>query len=127
MLGNSKLVAFVGTRDAERARAFYRDKLGLTLASEDKFALVFDAGGTMLRVTMVEEMSTAKYTVLGWQVADIKSAVQALGRKGVQFERFEFLKQDELGVWTAPSGAQVAWFKDPDGNLLSVSQMVEQG
>jgi catechol 2,3-dioxygenase-like lactoylglutathione lyase family enzyme len=125
MLGTSKLVAFVGTRNGEHAKAFYRDKLGLRLVSEDGFALVFDAGGTVLRVTMVEVVSAAKYTVLGWQVKDIKLAVQALGGKGVRFERFEFLKQDESGVWEAPGGARVAWFKDPDGNVLSVSQMVE--
>ena len=124
MLGSNKLVAFVGTRNTERAKGFYRDKLGLKLTSEDGFALVFDAGGTMLRVTMVEEVSAAKYTVLGWQVKDIKLAVQALVRNGVKFERFEFLNQDELGVWVATGGARVAWFKDPDGNLLSVSQMV---
>ena len=117
-----KIVAFVGTRDAERARGFYRDKLGLRLVHEDNFALQFDSNGTMLRVSMVPELNPAKFTVLGWEVPDIVAAVKQLQQDGVAFERYEFA-QDELGIWTAPGGAaRVAWFKDPDGNILSVSQ-----
>jgi catechol 2,3-dioxygenase-like lactoylglutathione lyase family enzyme len=118
----SRLMAFVGTSDAARARAFYRDTLGLRLVSEDPFALVFDVNGTMLRVTSVPEMVPAKYTVLGWQVTDIEAAVRKLQQSGVAFERYNF-PQDELGIWQAPSGAKVAWFKDPDGNVLSLSQL----
>jgi catechol 2,3-dioxygenase-like lactoylglutathione lyase family enzyme len=123
MLGSSKLVAFVGVRDAKRAKAFYRETLGLKLESEDEFALVFDVAGTMLRVTPTASVAAAPYTVLGWEVQDIAQAVKGLLERGVTFERYGFMKQDELGVWTAPGGARVAWFKDPDGNLLSVAQM----
>jgi catechol 2,3-dioxygenase-like lactoylglutathione lyase family enzyme len=123
VLGSSKVMAFVSTRDPERAKAFYRDTLGLRLASEElPFALVFDANGTMLRVTVVREVARAPYTVLGWQVADIAGAVEKLQTAGVKFERYQGINQDAMGIWTAPSGARVAWFKDPDGNVLSVTQ-----
>ena len=123
ILGSSKIVAFAGVEDAERARMFYRDTLGLRLVSEDGFALVFDANGTMLRVSLVREVVAAPYTVLGWEVDDIVAKAKALTTAGITLERYEsFLKQDELGIWTAPGGTRVAWFKDPDGNLLSVSQ-----
>ncbi len=84
--------------------------------------LVFDAGGTMLRVTTVQKVAAAQYTVLGWQVEDIAATVKVLQKAGVKFERFEGMPQDELGVWTAPGGAKIAWFKDPDGNMLSVTE-----
>lgn len=123
ILGSSKIVAFAGVRDAQRAKAFYRDTLGLRMVSEDGFALVFDANGTMLRVSLVREVVAAPYTVLGWEVADIVSTATQLVQAGVKLERYEnFVKQDELGVWIAPGGTRVAWFKDPDGNLLSISQ-----
>jgi len=96
--------------------------LGLKFVSEDAFAIVFDVNGVMLRVTKVKELVTAGYTVLGWDVADIVAEVKGLVKRGVKFERYEFLEQDELGVWKAPSGAKVAWFKDPDGNVLSLTQ-----
>lgn len=121
-LGSCHLVAFVGVRHAARAEAFYRDVLGLRLASEDGFALVFNAHGTMLRVSIVPKVAAAKYTVLGWDVPEIAAAVKDLQEAGVQFERYEGMQQDDLGVWAAPSGAKVAWFKDPDGNLLSITQ-----
>jgi catechol 2,3-dioxygenase-like lactoylglutathione lyase family enzyme len=123
-LGHQPLIAFIATRDAERAKKFYRDTLGLALVSDETpFALVFDAHGTMLRVTPVKELARAEYSVLGWQVPDIDAAVKALQKAGVQFERYEGVPQDELGVWTAPGGAaKVAWFKDPDGNTLGISQ-----
>jgi catechol 2,3-dioxygenase-like lactoylglutathione lyase family enzyme len=123
-LGQQPLIAFVATRDAERAKKFYRDTLGLTLVSDETpFALVFDAHGTMLRVTPVKELARAEYSVLGWQVPDIYAAVKALQKAGVHFERYEGVPQDELGVWTAPdSAARVAWFRDPDGNTLGISQ-----
>lgn len=121
MLGSSKLMAFVGTRNASQAKSFYRDTLGLNLLSEDAYALVFDVQGTMLRVAIVPEIAPAKYTVLGWQVSNLAAAMQSLAGKGVQFERYGFPNQDEHGVWTSPGGARVAWFKDPDGNLLSMT------
>lgn len=117
-------MAFVCTANADRARAFYRDTLGLRLLSEDNFALVFDSGGVTLRVSLAKEIVPVNHTVLGWQVKDIRQTVPELKRAGVTFERYGFLTQDELGIWTAPSGDRVAWFKDPDGNTLSVSQHV---
>ena len=112
--------------DVERAKAFYRDTLGLRLLSEEPpFALVFDANGIMLRLGMGKELPPVKGTVLGWQVPDAATAVKDLMQAGVQFERYGFMKQDELGIWTTPTGAKVAWFKDPDGNLLSISEHPE--
>jgi catechol 2,3-dioxygenase-like lactoylglutathione lyase family enzyme len=122
MLGREKLVAFVATRDLDCARTFYRDTLGLRLISGDHFALVFDAAGTMLRVTAVKEMIPAKYTVLGWQVEDIVGTASKLRESGVSLERYPGVKQNEEGIWNSPSGARVAWFKDPDGNTLSITQ-----
>ena len=122
MLASSKLVGFVATTDPSRAKAFYRDVLGLLLISEDEYALVFDAHGTMLRVAIVGELVLAPYTVLGWQVGDIAATVRGLAAKGVTFERYPWMEQNDVGIWSAPSGAKVAWFKDRDGNLLSVSQ-----
>ena len=122
MLSHSAIVAFVATTDPARAKAFYRDVLGLLLISEDEYALVFDAHGTMLRVAIVGEVALAPYTVLGWRVGDIDATVRGLAAKGVKFERYSWLEQDDLGIWSAPSGAKVTWFKDPDGNLLSVSR-----
>ena len=123
MLESCKLVGFVGVRDAERAKAFYRDTLGLKLAVDElPFALVFDCEGTALRVTMVREVVAAPYTVLGWAVTDITATASGLAAAGVKFQRYPQIQQDELGIWTAPGGARVAWFQDPDGNLLSISQ-----
>lgn len=122
MLAASKVVAFLATGDAARAKAFYGEVLGLRLLSEDGFAVVFDAQGTMLRVAIVQEVVPAPYTVLGWDVPDITAIVRGLDAAGVVFERYAWLKQDELGIWNAPGGGKVAWFKDLDGNVLSVSQ-----
>jgi catechol 2,3-dioxygenase-like lactoylglutathione lyase family enzyme len=121
-LGSHKIVAFVATCDPRRAKAFYRDTLGLHLVSEDPFALAFRVGGTMLRVTTVQDIVTAPYTVLGWHVTNIATTIKNLQRAGVTFERYSGMPQDDRGVWTAPSGARVAWFKDPDGNTLSLTQ-----
>lgn len=122
-LSDQSMIGFVATSDAERAKRFYRDRLGLTLLSEElPFALVFDAHGTMLRVTIVKQVAAAGYTVLGWQVPDIAAAAEALSQAGVRFERYPGMPQDERGIWSSPSGACVAWFKDPDGNTLSISQ-----
>jgi catechol 2,3-dioxygenase-like lactoylglutathione lyase family enzyme len=119
---DQKLIAFVAVRDLRRAKEFYGDALGLHLVSEDEFALVFDASGTMLRVTRVPELTAAQYTVLGWQVDDIISAVKELRNAGITLERYPGMAQDELGIWNSPSGARVAWFKDPDGNTLSLTE-----
>lgn len=122
-LASSSLVAFVGVCDPDRAKSFYRDRLGLRLVSEElPFALVFDVQGTMLRVTVVPEVKPAKFTVLGWKVPDIQGAVSSLYMAGVEFQRYAGLQQDGLGIWTSPNGARVAWFHDPDGNILSVTQ-----
>jgi len=122
-LAEQKIVAFVATADPKKAMAFYRDTLGLTLVAEQlPFALVFDAHGTTLRVQLVDQVIPARYTSLGWRVDDIVVAVKALEKAGVRFERYEGMGQDELGIWSSPSGAKVAWFKDPEGNTLSIGQ-----
>jgi catechol 2,3-dioxygenase-like lactoylglutathione lyase family enzyme len=122
-LGRTNIVAFVSIVDVDKARSFYRDILGLVLVAEEMpFALVFDANGIMLRLSIVGKLAPVPWTVLGWQVADIDSAVGKLQSSGVRFERFEGLKQDRNGIWDSPNGARVAWFKDPDRNLLSLSQ-----
>jgi catechol 2,3-dioxygenase-like lactoylglutathione lyase family enzyme len=122
MLESSDIVAFVAATDLARARAFYADALGLTLVAEDPYACTFMAHGTIVRVSRVDEIFIAPYTVLGWSVADIAATVRSLTATGVVFQRFESMDQDDLGVWAAPGGARVAWFKDPDGNTLSVTQ-----
>ncbi|MBS1857878.1 MAG: VOC family protein [Acidobacteria bacterium] len=124
-LAAQPVIAFVSTRDPARARLFYGDTLGLRLLAEQlPFALVFDAHGTMLRVTVVTDLTPPPYTVLGWRVADIAAAAAALRNAGVQFVRYPGMPQDEHGVWTSPDGSKVAWFKDPDGNTLSISELV---
>lgn len=122
----NRIVAFVATKNSAQAKLFYRDRLGLTFLQDDGFALVFDIDGTMLRIAKVEQLTPAPYTVLGWQVSDIDQAVAELSRKGVAFERFKGMSQDDLGIWSAPGGSKVAWFKDPDGNILSLSQHAAQ-
>lgn len=122
ILGSHKLMAFLATTDLGRAREFYCDALGLQLVSEDQFALVLDAAGTMLRVTLVQQVAAAKYTVLGWQVADIVRTVKHLQNSHIALEHYPGMQQDGLGIWASPRGARVAWFKDPDGNTLSITQ-----
>lgn len=122
MLRSCDLVAFVPTTDLARARGFYEQMLGLPLESQSPEACVFRANGTMLRVTAVEHVAPASYTVLGWAVPDIAAAIRELGERGVAMLRYEGIDQDALGVWLTPSGARVAWFQDPDGNTLSLTQ-----
>ena len=125
-LSKFNIIGFVTIVDVAKAKEFYRDKLGLRLVSEEPpFALVFDANGIMLRLVMGRERPAGHGTVLGWQVQDIASIVRKLEKVGVRFERYDFAKQDELGIWTTPTGAKVAWFKDPDGNVLSISEHPE--
>lgn len=132
-LGTHKIVAFVAVRDRDAATKFYRDTLGLRLLGADQYAIVFDANGTTLRLTPVPTWTPPQFTVLGWDVPDIVATVKALQAAGVQFERYPWMQgQDDLAIWTSPTGpdvaavhagAKVAWFKDPDGNVLSVSQL----
>jgi len=116
------VVTFLITKHPELALAFYRDTLGLSFQRDDGFALVFDLNGVMLRISRVTEFTPAPYTVLGWESRDIQADVAQLGAKGVVFERYPNMGQDDMGIATFPGGAKVAWFKDPDGNVLSLSQ-----
>ena len=122
MLGNATITAFVATANPARSKRFYRDTLGLRLVSDDRFAIAFDCNGVELRIQKVEKVRPHSFTALGWHVANVRRAIARLAKLGVTFERYSFLEQDDLGVWQAPSGAKVAWFKDPDGNLLSLTQ-----
>jgi catechol 2,3-dioxygenase-like lactoylglutathione lyase family enzyme len=122
MLDTAELVAFVGARDLDVAGRFYGEVLGLRLVESTPFAKAFDAGGTTVRVTRVDEVAAAGYTVLGWKVPDVDVAIGALRARGVEFKRYDGLEQDEHGAWTAPGGSRIAWFADPDGNTLSLQQ-----
>jgi catechol 2,3-dioxygenase-like lactoylglutathione lyase family enzyme len=122
MLADKKLTAFVPTTKPDKAKSFYKDILGLELLSEDSYALVFNANGTLLRVTIVRELKPHPFTVLGWNVDDISSTIRSLNDKNIFCEKYDFLEQDNSGIWTAPGGTKVAWFKDADGNLLSLTQ-----
>jgi catechol 2,3-dioxygenase-like lactoylglutathione lyase family enzyme len=125
MLGSSSVVAFVPSRDPTKARAFYEGVLGLRFVSEDPFAVVLDANGVPIRIANVSSVTNFKpfpFTILGWQVTDIQKSVEALQKKGVTFQRYDGMTQDALGVWTSPSGAKVAWFTDPDGNVVSLTE-----
>jgi catechol 2,3-dioxygenase-like lactoylglutathione lyase family enzyme len=122
MLAQGKLVAFVGSSDLARSQTFYEGLLGLPIVESSPFAVVANACGTELRITAVPAISPAPYTVLGWTVDDIAAIVDALAHRGVSFSRFNGMDQDDRGIWCAPGGAQVAWFTDPDGNVLSLTQ-----
>lgn len=122
MLANKKLKAFLPTVNAGKAKLFYKDILGLKLLSEDNYALEFDANGTSLRVIVVQELQPQAFTVLGWNVDDIASTIKSLNERSIFCEKYDFLEQDNLGVWRSPGGSKVAWFKDPDGNVLSLSE-----
>lgn len=117
-------MTFIVTRDREKSKTFFRDVLGFNVSYEDQFAAVFDLNGTSLRISTVPDFQPQAHTVLGWQVPDIVASVKALALKGVRFTVYDGMGQDELGIWTAPgSKAKVAWFLDPDGNNLSLSQL----
>jgi catechol 2,3-dioxygenase-like lactoylglutathione lyase family enzyme len=122
MLTAGKLVGFLTTTDYEKARAFYEGKLGFEFVSLDQFALAMRAGVNIIRISKSETFKPAQGTVLGWEVDDVRAAVLWLSNRGVVTEKYPFVADQELGIWTAPSGDQVAWFKDPDGNVLSVSR-----
>jgi catechol 2,3-dioxygenase-like lactoylglutathione lyase family enzyme len=122
LLGSRPIIAFVATTNPASAKEFYANVLGLRFVNEDPFALVFDAGGTSLRVAIVRDLRPAGYTVLGWNVSNIAETVRDLVVRGVVFERYEWMPQDSDGVWKSPAGASIAWFKDPDGNTLSLTE-----
>ena len=122
MLADKELKAFVPTVKPGDAKSFYKDILGLKLLSEDNYALEFEANGTLLRVTIVQDFKPQPFTVLGWDVEDIISVIKSLNKKGIICEKYESLEQDNLGIWTSPGGSKVAWFKDPDGNVLSLTE-----
>lgn len=121
MLDTAPPIAFVSTTDPERARAFYQDTLGLAFVADEGFALVFDLAGVMLRVTRVDELRPQPFTILGWRVEDPEATVRELAGRGVAFERYPGMEQDELGIWRSPAGGRIAWFRDPDGNVLSIA------
>lgn len=123
---SDSIVAFVPSRDPENARSFYEGVLGLVFVSQDPFAVVLSSNGVSVRianVSTVEGFKPAPFTILGWNVDDIRARVAELTKKGVAFRRYEGMSQDDLGVWTSPGGALVAWFTDPDGNVLSLTQL----
>lgn len=122
MLTHCELVAFAATLNPEQAKTFYGSTLGLRLIADEPFALVFDAHGTMLRLQKARSHTPPPFTVLGWKVADIASHVERLRAAGIQMERYSGFDQDAQGVWEAPDGTKVAWFRDPDGNTLSLTQ-----
>ena len=124
MLSDKKLKAFIPTINPGKSKEFYQNVMGLTLLSEDGHGLEFDSNGTVLRITVVESFTPHPFTVLGWDVDNLKSSITELTDKGVLFEKYDFFIQDALGIWTSPGGTKVAWFKDPDGNLLSLTQLV---
>jgi catechol 2,3-dioxygenase-like lactoylglutathione lyase family enzyme len=124
----TRIIGFLATNDSDRATKFYRDVLGFGIMDEDEYAVVLDANGTMIRLNKARDFKPAQGTVLGWEVDDIEAAIRELTPRGVRFEQFNlpFMTQDPLGVWTPPNGDKVAWFKDPDGNVLSISQHVRR-
>jgi catechol 2,3-dioxygenase-like lactoylglutathione lyase family enzyme len=122
MLKSQPIIAFIATKDPLRAKEFYANALGLHIVGEDGHATSFDAGGTMLRLTTVRTLAPAGYTVLGWIVQNIGWSIRDLMSRGVVFRRYDGFIQDELGIWTSPSGAKIAWFEDPDGNTLSLTE-----
>jgi catechol 2,3-dioxygenase-like lactoylglutathione lyase family enzyme len=123
MLSEKTLKAFVATTNAARAKWFYQEQLGLKLVSEDNYALEFNVNGVPLRITPVATLYVQPFTVLGWNVEDISSVIRSLNEKNIYCERYNSLPQDAQGVWVAPGGSKVAWFKDPDGNILSLTQL----
>jgi catechol 2,3-dioxygenase-like lactoylglutathione lyase family enzyme len=123
-LKNSKMVGFLATSRSDIAKRFYDEILDLTLIEETPYALVFESVNAVIRIQKTEDVFPPPYTTIGWEVENIEFTVRALSDSGVQFERYEGMNQDDLGVWNIPNGSKVAWFKDPDGNLLSLTQVV---
>jgi hypothetical protein len=122
ILEAAQLVAIICTRDRSRAAIFYRDTLGLSMKLEDDYAVVFEVGGVDLRVSTVPDFTPHEHTVLGFRVPDVAAAIKALGEKGVTCNIYKGFNQDELGIFSLPNSAlRVAWFNDPDVNVLSVT------
>jgi predicted enzyme related to lactoylglutathione lyase len=122
MLAECLLIGFIPTTDSERARKFYVDQLKLEFVADDQFALVVKTQTSMVRIAKTPNFTPAEYTILGWEVPAIAETVKELTASGISFTRYSFIEQDAAGIWTSPSGSKVAWFKDPDGNVLSLSQ-----
>lgn len=126
MLSQAELVGFIPTVDADRAKRFYIDLLGLTFVSDDPFAIVVRSKTVTIRIVRVAAFNPSPHTILGWEVPDIEAMAREFSVNGIKFERYPYLEQDADGIWAAPDGrAKVAWFKDPDGNILSISQHLE--
>ena len=121
-LRHAALVGFVASSDLDRSRAFYDGVLGLEVTGQDDFACVLRAGSSTMRITLVPEVLTAPYTVVGWEVDNLADAVDSLAARGVSFLHFEGMDQDARGIWTAPGGDRISWFADPDGHVLSLTQ-----
>ena len=124
MLEDKKLKSFIPTTDPERSKNFYTNVLGLKLLSEDQYGMEFYTKGSILRINVVNKLTPHPFTVLGWDVDDLPEMIFSFVKAGVVFERYNFIEQDNLGIWTAPGGVKVAWFKDPDGNLLSLTENI---
>jgi catechol 2,3-dioxygenase-like lactoylglutathione lyase family enzyme len=122
MLGSAPLMAFIPVTDIGAARGFYESTLGLRVLDESPFVLVVDANGTKVRITPVPDLRPQPFTIAGWEVADIGTTVEELTALGVVFNRYDGMDQRSNGVWASPSGDLVAWFVDPDGNTLSLTQ-----
>lgn len=122
MFETAKLVGFVPTNDYGKAREFYEGKLGMEFVSLDQFALVMRVGGHMVRIVKMPNFTPLQGTILGWEVPDAKAAAMWLKSRGVALEKYPFVKDQELGIWDSPGGDKVGWFKDPDGNVLSISE-----
>jgi catechol 2,3-dioxygenase-like lactoylglutathione lyase family enzyme len=121
MLTDMKLIGFLVTIDYDRAREFYEQKLGFEFVSVDQYALVMRTAKNMIRITKIKNFTPARNTVLGWEVENIEDEVRMLTQRGIEFENYPFIQDHELRIWTAPGGDKIAWFKDPDGNVLSLS------
>jgi len=122
MLASAKMVGFVPTKDYDKARAFYEGQLQFEFISLDQFALAVRAGEHMIRISKMPNFTPLQGTILGWEVENIESVATWLKSRGVALEKYPFIQDQERGIWTAPGGTKVAWFKDPDGNVLGVSQ-----
>jgi catechol 2,3-dioxygenase-like lactoylglutathione lyase family enzyme len=127
MLESAALVGFIGVSDLDRARHFYGDQLGLQLTDERPFALVAEFAGARLRITVVDDVAPVSYTVLGWSVSDLDGSIDRLVARGVIFTQYQGMDQDQRGAWTAPGGSRIAWFLDPDGNNLSLTEFAAPG
>ncbi len=122
MLADKELKAFIPTVKPDKAKLFYKNILGLKLLSEDNYALEFDANGTLLRIIIVQEFKPQTFTAIGWNVEDISSTIKSLNKQNIFCVQYDFLEQDILGIWISSGGSKVAWFKDPDGNILSLTE-----